>query len=241
MNAVFKLDDFIASSNVGFDRGISKCVEINRQRLIYALQHEDRFSFSIVDRNMYCDIYSVNKFMDLLNVERDELDNYIIILDIEKNLNFDTAQHMNEETIKNSIVTFQRKLVELIKNGYSVGAIINNPLIFRLFKRYFILGILPYGTTESQIHREFVSALDIPIGFECEPSRSIQSVINGIKTASQPHSFIGVNSEGQVCKIISKGNPLCYIVVNSSITIDFVKDNPRVKYFNGAKKILNFS
>ncbi len=72
-------------------------------------------------------------------------------------------------------------------------------------------------TSESQIHRQMASGLSMPVGFKNSTFGSIDTAINAIKSSSSPHHFIGINSKGRICKISTKGNSYCNIVLRGSI------------------------
>ena len=68
-------------------------------------------------------------------------------------------------------------------------------------------------TTESQTHREMASGLSMPVGFKNGTDGSLEIAINALKSASNRHHFIGINSEGFVSKISTKGNDYVHLVL----------------------------
>lgn len=68
-------------------------------------------------------------------------------------------------------------------------------------------------TTESQTHRELASGLSSPVGFKNATDGSLKVATNAIKSASHPHSFLGINHSGQVAIINTKGNAYTHIVL----------------------------
>lgn len=68
-------------------------------------------------------------------------------------------------------------------------------------------------TTESQTHREMASGLSTAVGFKNGTDGSLTVAINAIQSASKPHSFLGINQEGQVATIQTAGNPYSHIVL----------------------------
>lgn len=68
-------------------------------------------------------------------------------------------------------------------------------------------------TTESQTHRQMASGLSMPLGFKNGTDGSIQTAINAIKAAAQPHTFLGISVEGAASAIVTRGNPDCHIVL----------------------------
>ncbi len=68
-------------------------------------------------------------------------------------------------------------------------------------------------TTESQTHREMASGLSSAVGFKNGTDGSLTVAINALQSVSQPHRFLGINSEGQVAIIQTKGNPHGHVVL----------------------------
>ena len=53
-------------------------------------------------------------------------------------------------------------------------------------------------TSESQTHREMASGLSTPVGFKNGTDGNIDVAINAVKSSAKPHSFLGINTQGQV-------------------------------------------
>ena len=68
-------------------------------------------------------------------------------------------------------------------------------------------------TAESQTHRQMASGLSMPVGFKNGTDGSIQTAVNAIKAAAQPHTFLGINLDGAASAVVTRGNPNCHIVL----------------------------
>jgi 3-deoxy-7-phosphoheptulonate synthase len=68
-------------------------------------------------------------------------------------------------------------------------------------------------TTESQTHREMSSGLSSPVGFKNGTDGGLKVAINALLSVQNPHSFLGINSEGQVAIINTKGNAYGHVVL----------------------------
>lgn len=68
-------------------------------------------------------------------------------------------------------------------------------------------------TAESQTHRQMASGLSMPLGFKNGTDGAIQTAINAIRAAAQPHTFLGINLDGAASAIVTKGNPNCHVVL----------------------------
>ncbi len=68
-------------------------------------------------------------------------------------------------------------------------------------------------TTESQTHREMASGLSSAVGFKNGTDGGLEVAINAMQSASKPHRFLGINNEGQVSVIHTRGNPYAHVVL----------------------------
>ncbi len=68
-------------------------------------------------------------------------------------------------------------------------------------------------TSESQTHREMASGLSMPVGFKNGTDGSLGIAINALKSAASGHRFMGINPQGQVSIIGTKGNPDGHIIL----------------------------
>ncbi|MDX1634944.1 MAG: 3-deoxy-7-phosphoheptulonate synthase [Marinobacter sp.] len=68
-------------------------------------------------------------------------------------------------------------------------------------------------TTESQIHRELVSGLPMPVGLKNGTDGSIGVAVNAMKSAAHPHHRLGTAADGRPAMITTSGNPDTHIVL----------------------------
>jgi len=68
-------------------------------------------------------------------------------------------------------------------------------------------------TTESQTHREMASGLSMPVGFKNGTDGGLSVAINAMKSALQPHHFLGINNEGVSSAIQTSGNRNLHLVL----------------------------
>lgn len=68
-------------------------------------------------------------------------------------------------------------------------------------------------TAESQTHREMSSGLSTPVGFKNGTDGSLDTCVNAMQSASAPHSFLGIDSEGRSAITHSTGNPYSHVVL----------------------------
>jgi 3-deoxy-7-phosphoheptulonate synthase len=68
-------------------------------------------------------------------------------------------------------------------------------------------------TTESQTHREMASGLSSAVGFKNGTDGGLSVATNALQSVSSPHRFLGINTQGQVAVIKTRGNPYGHIVL----------------------------
>lgn len=78
------------------------------------------------------------------------------------------------------------------------------------------LGMIGARTTESQVHRQLVSGMSMPVGFKNSMSGSIQVACDAIKVAEHEQSFLGTNDAGDITLVHTRGNPDTFVVLRGS-------------------------
>lgn len=68
-------------------------------------------------------------------------------------------------------------------------------------------------TSESQTHREMASGLSTPVGFKNTTDGDVTAAVNAIVSAANPHSFLGIDMQGQSAIVRTRGNPHGHIVL----------------------------
>ena len=68
-------------------------------------------------------------------------------------------------------------------------------------------------TTESQTHREMASGLSSAVGFKNGTDGGLTVAINAPQSVSSPHRFLGINQEGGVSIVTTKGNAYGHVVL----------------------------
>jgi 3-deoxy-7-phosphoheptulonate synthase len=68
-------------------------------------------------------------------------------------------------------------------------------------------------TTESQTHREMASGLSSAVGFKNGTDGSLTVAINALQSVSSPHRFLGINKDGRVSVVHTRGNAYGHVVL----------------------------
>jgi len=74
-------------------------------------------------------------------------------------------------------------------------------------------GAIGARTSESQTHRELASGLSMPVGFKNATDGNVQTAIDALKAARQPHWFPGSTKDGISAIVQTTGNSSCHVVL----------------------------
>jgi 3-deoxy-7-phosphoheptulonate synthase len=115
--------------------------------------------------------------------------------------------------IEEGLVLARQLLRDFAEMGLPAGTEALDPITPQYITDLISWAAIGARTTESQTHREMASGLSMPVGFKNGTDGGIQVAIDGLRSASSPHNFLGINQQGQVCIISTKGNPYGHVVL----------------------------
>jgi len=104
-------------------------------------------------------------------------------------------------------------LIWIAELGLPAGTEMLDPITPQYLARLFCWSAIGARTTESQTHREMASGLSMPVGFKNGTDGNIEVAINALNSASSPHNFLGINTEGSVSLIKTAGNSHGHIIL----------------------------
>jgi 3-deoxy-7-phosphoheptulonate synthase len=104
-------------------------------------------------------------------------------------------------------------LMQIAELGLPTGSEALDPISPQYLSELISWYAIGARTSESQTHREMASGLSAPVGFKNGTDGGLEVAINGIRSASQPHGFLGVNETGRTSLIRSKGNGHGHLVL----------------------------
>jgi 3-deoxy-7-phosphoheptulonate synthase len=107
----------------------------------------------------------------------------------------------------------RRFLLEVNEVGLPTGTEALDPIAPQYYGDLISWTAIGARTSESQTHREMASGLSTPVGFKNGTDGSLDAAVNGILSASHPHSFLGINGQGQSSVIRTRGNPYGHVVL----------------------------
>ncbi len=123
----------------------------------------------------------------------------------------------NSSDISTGIHTTRNTLLELCKLGIPIVTEFVDPLASYYLDDIVSFVCIGARTVTSPIHRRLASNLSCPVGFKNSLSGSIEDAVYGMNQASISHAFIGINPDGKISKILSKGNPYSSIILRGGI------------------------
>jgi 3-deoxy-7-phosphoheptulonate synthase len=77
-------------------------------------------------------------------------------------------------------------------------------------------GAIGARTVESPLHRQMASALSAPVGFKNATDGSVQTAVDAILVAAQPHTFPSISFDGRAIIVGSTGNPHGHLILRGS-------------------------
>jgi 3-deoxy-7-phosphoheptulonate synthase len=107
----------------------------------------------------------------------------------------------------------RKLMLEIADIGLPIGTEALDPISPQYLADLVTWSAIGARTTESQTHREMASGLSSPVGFKNGTDGGIAVAINAMLSASNPHSFLGINEKGEVSIISTKGNKFGHVIL----------------------------
>ncbi|MDD2880051.1 MAG: 3-deoxy-7-phosphoheptulonate synthase [Rhodoferax sp.] len=104
-------------------------------------------------------------------------------------------------------------LVDLNDMGLPCGTEALDPITPQYLGDLIAWSAIGARTTESQTHREMASGLSSPVGFKNGTDGNLEVALNAMLSAAQPHTFLGINGEGQVALTQTRGNSFGHLIL----------------------------
>jgi 3-deoxy-7-phosphoheptulonate synthase len=122
--------------------------------------------------------------------------------------------HMDDSfRIDEGMVRARRLLAQFAEMGLPAGSEALDPLSPQYLGDLISWYAIGARTTESQTHREMASGLSAPVGFKNGTDGGLDVAVNAIRSASQPHSFLGINQYGRPVIVRTSGNRYGHLVL----------------------------
>src|ERR1035437_3077278 len=110
----------------------------------------------------------------------------------------------------------RRLLLECARLGVPAASEILDLVTPQYYAELLTWGAIGARTVESPLHRQMASALSAPVGFKNATDGSVQTAVDAILVAAQPHTFPSVSFEGRAMIVTSTGNPHGHLILRGS-------------------------
>jgi 3-deoxy-7-phosphoheptulonate synthase len=115
--------------------------------------------------------------------------------------------------IKDGLHLGRELLMDIAEQGLPTATEALDPISPQYLQDLISWSAIGARTTESQTHREMASGLSSAVGFKNGTDGGLEVAINALKSVTNPHRFLGINSQGKVAIISTNGNPYGHIVL----------------------------
>ena len=115
--------------------------------------------------------------------------------------------------IKTGLIQARELMIELAEIGLPIATEALDPISPQYLADLISWSAIGARTTESQTHREMASGLSCPVGFKNGTDGSLKVATDALQAVTSPHSFLGINRQGQVAIVRTKGNSYGHIVL----------------------------
>ncbi|KZN15226.1 3-deoxy-7-phosphoheptulonate synthase [Marinomonas sp. TW1] len=107
----------------------------------------------------------------------------------------------------------RKLLIDLAELGLPLATEALDPISPQYIQDLISWSAIGARTTESQTHREMASGLSGPVGFKNGTDGSMTVAVNAMQSVSHGHSFLGINENGKVSIVNTKGNAYGHLVL----------------------------
>lgn len=109
--------------------------------------------------------------------------------------------------------TARALLIEIARLGLPLATEALDPISPQYLQDLMSWSAIGARTTESQTHREMASGLSCAVGFKNGTDGGLTVAVNALQSVLSPHSFLGIDQQGQVSVVHTRGNPNAHIVL----------------------------
>ncbi|CAD5106885.1 3-deoxy-7-phosphoheptulonate synthase [Zestomonas carbonaria] len=107
----------------------------------------------------------------------------------------------------------RRLMLDILALGLPLASELLQPLAAGYFDDLLGWAAIGARTSESQVHRELVSGLDLPVGFKNGTDGSLSIACDAMRAAAHGHRHFGVDDLGHPALLETRGNPDTHLVL----------------------------
>lgn len=122
--------------------------------------------------------------------------------------NLDGSAGMDE-----GLALSRQLMLQVAELGLPVATELLQPLTVPYFADLLGWAAIGARTSESQIHREMVSGLEVPTGFKNGTDGGVQVALDAMRSAAHGHQYMGLDEQGRAALLQAAGNPNTHLVL----------------------------
>lgn len=107
----------------------------------------------------------------------------------------------------------RRLMLGIAEQGLPLATELLQPLAAGYFDDLLGWAAIGARTSESQIHREMVSGLPLPVGFKNGTDGSLSIACDAMRSAAHPHQHFGLDDQGRPALVQTRGNADTHLVL----------------------------
>ncbi|MFB1011212.1 MAG: 3-deoxy-7-phosphoheptulonate synthase [Thiopseudomonas sp.] len=107
----------------------------------------------------------------------------------------------------------RRLMLQVAELGLPVATELLQPLTVPYFADLLGWAAIGARTSESQVHREMVSGLEVPTGFKNGTDGGVQIALDAMRSAAHGHQYMGLDGQGRVALLQASGNRNTHLVL----------------------------
>lgn len=123
------------------------------------------------------------------------------------------STHDGAGDISKGLEVSRRLLLDLVELGLPLATEALNPMTMMYLEDVISWTAIGARTAESQIHREMISHLSMPVGIKNGTDGSADTAVNAMVSASRSHHCLGMDVDGNIAMLDTPGNADTHMVL----------------------------
>lgn len=123
------------------------------------------------------------------------------------------STHDGAGDINKGLEVSRRLLLDLVELGLPLATEALNPMTMMYLEDVISWTAIGARTAESQIHREMISHLSMPVGIKNGTDGSADTAVNAMVSASRSHHCLGMDVDGNIAMLDTPGNADTHMVL----------------------------
>ena len=198
-------------------------VEAGRETIRNILDRKDHRLFLVVGPCSIHDVKAAKEYAEKLTALAEEVSDTLLLV---MRVYFEKPRttvgwkglindpYLNDTfKIEDGLKISRKLLIDLSEMGLPLSTEALDPISPQYLQDLISWSAIGARTTESQTHREMASGLSSSVGFKNGTDGSLTVAINALQSVASPHRFLGINGDGQVSVVKTKGNHYGHVVL----------------------------